>query len=190
MNALTLQILRSAFLLQLRILDRDHVTGLTPCVISTSPSSSSASISSSFHLFLPLGVAGRQTQRDQVKSSQVKYSFIDKRGNPPDTNASRFYRKVAEKDVFFFLQKRCRRAWCPQDSAARTAGCRNEYESRQCAAEIATYHKKCDQAGCFIIRSGQKPIEPLQTHAKYIATYTGTMVVSHYTDVHRPKLAD
>jgi len=67
-------------LLQLRLLERDHVTRLllqqTPCVISTSPSSSSASsysIYSSFHLFLlitflllflflPFGVATRQIQ--------------------------------------------------------------------------------------------------------------------------------
>src|SRR6218665_3755510 len=80
MKALTPQILRKTFLLQPRLLDRDHVTRLlqqqTPCGISTSPSSSSASsysIYSSFHLFLLLpflllflfltfGVADRQTQ--------------------------------------------------------------------------------------------------------------------------------
>src|SRR6218665_2957418 len=75
MKALTLLILRSTFLLQLRFLDRDHVIRFlrqhTLCAISTSPSSSSASsysIYSSFHLFLllfvflPFGVATRQTQ--------------------------------------------------------------------------------------------------------------------------------
>src|SRR6218665_281578 len=29
-----------------------------------------------------------------VKSNQTKYSFIDKKDNPPDTNASGFYRRV------------------------------------------------------------------------------------------------
>src|SRR6218665_3091204 len=29
-----------------------------------------------------------------VKSNQIKYSFINKRDNPPDTDASGFYRRV------------------------------------------------------------------------------------------------
>src|SRR6218665_1325844 len=86
MKALTLLILRSTFLLQLRFLDRDHVIRLlrqhTLCAISTSPSSSSASsysIYSSFHLFLFLflqfGVADRHTQggADGDEASSIQW---------------------------------------------------------------------------------------------------------------------
>jgi len=31
---------------------------------------------------------------NSTKSNQIKYSFIDKKDNPPDTNVSGFYRRV------------------------------------------------------------------------------------------------
>ena len=146
MNALTLQILKSAFLLQLRILARDHVTGLTPWVISSSPSSSYASISSSFHLFLPFGVADRQTQRDADGHDARR---IQRQG--PRVAAANMRAGCAQQKQLLIIKNVAR-----QDAS--------------------------------LYGLDRNPIAPQQTNAKYMATYTGTMTVSHYTDVHRSKL--
>src|SRR6218665_420926 len=135
MKALTLQILRSTFLLQLRLLDRDHVTRLllqTPCGFCNFNLTLLFLCIFLLHLFffpplppppippaLPLPTMWCSRQKDKHRETQT--------------------------------------VMMPAGFRPKRAGCRSEHAGRPCAAKIAAYHKKCDQVGCsecFIIRSG------------------------------------